>query len=101
MAAYHTTMMADFFVLIQLIRALNEWSSGEFVDLTSLDSASLIHYGDIEQRLKAVLSTFKQSRNDAWINFGAKVVSATGSDVTVNTAALTEAVLSISFMSSK
>ncbi|THH19589.1 hypothetical protein EW146_g1613 [Bondarzewia mesenterica] len=65
-----------------IVRALNEWSSKKHVDLSILDSKSLLHYEEVKIKAKARLTAIRDGDQRAWISFSAHIFSTSPIPVT-------------------
>lgn len=82
-------------MLLQLIKALNEWSNGTHIDLSTLEGISLQHYDTLKNRLLRDLNTFKHDQPDTWINFSLSILNSSCSYVTSHTATTTAPILQL------
>ncbi|KAL0957802.1 hypothetical protein HGRIS_001579 [Hohenbuehelia grisea] len=64
-----------------IIRALGEWIQGDFVDLSNLDSESMLRYDKIYEHFLGLITAFKWDRPADWLSFSESVQITTSESV--------------------
>ena len=54
------------FISTQLIRALCEWKTGNFTDLSSPNCQSVMHFDNVRSRILTKLVENELSKTDSW-----------------------------------
>jgi hypothetical protein len=81
----------------QIICALNEWSTGRFVDLSDLVDGSVLQYGELEKIITGIVTRFKEVRKDVWLSFSSKIFLAPEPTPTQGLATITMAISALQF----
>lgn len=61
--------------MLQIVRAITEWSTTSYTELTVLDSESRQHFRSYRSRAQDAIRQFKAAKPDAWREFIADVIS--------------------------
>ncbi|THH08749.1 hypothetical protein EW146_g8891 [Bondarzewia mesenterica] len=80
-----------------IVKALNEWSSEKYVDLSVLDGKSLSHYQQVKNKAKDALFALKEGDQKGWISFSAYVFTISASSNIPTTHITTAEMLSLAF----
>lgn len=78
----------------KVLRALNEWSTGEYIDLSVLNAQSQLDYEAIEEKVVKAATKIKGQHGEAWISLSAEVYRIASYQEVPDTSSATSSLLS-------